>query len=44
VKAQIHINQHVIRRNGKTGQREPVIAAPTDAQLRKVNFDLSLKR
>jgi|TARA_R100000664_G_scaffold17733_1_gene26737 hypothetical protein len=29
VKAQIHINQHVIRRNGKTGEREPVITVKT---------------
>ncbi len=29
MKAQIHINQHVIRRNGKTGEREPVITVKT---------------
>jgi hypothetical protein len=29
VKAQIHINQHVIRRNRKTGEREPVITVKT---------------
>ena len=25
VKSRIHINQHIIRRNMKTGEREPVI-------------------
>ena len=25
----IHINQHVIKRNGKTGEREPVITVKT---------------
>jgi|TARA_R110002012_G_scaffold52554_5_gene135032 hypothetical protein len=29
MKAKIHINQHVIRRNGKTGEREPVITVKT---------------
>ena len=29
MKAQIHINQHVIRRNGKTEEREPVITVKT---------------
>lgn len=29
MKKRIHINQHVIRRNTKTGEREPVITAKT---------------
>jgi len=29
VKKRIHVNQHVIRRNSKTGEREPVITAKT---------------
>ncbi len=29
MKAKIHINQHVIRRNGKTGERNPVITVKT---------------
>ena len=29
MKKRIHVNQHVIRRNSKTGEREPVIAAKT---------------
>lgn len=29
MKAQIHVNQHVIRRNNKTGEREPVITVKT---------------
>jgi hypothetical protein len=29
MKRVIHINQHVIRRNGKTGEREPVITCKT---------------
>ena len=29
LKARIHINQHVIRRNNKTGEREPVITVKT---------------
>lgn len=29
MKARIHINQHVIRRNSKTGEREPVVTVKT---------------
>lgn len=29
MKARIHINQHKIRRNTKTGEREPVITVKT---------------
>ena len=29
MKAKIHINQHVIRRNGKTGERTPVLTVKT---------------
>ena len=29
MKKRIHINQHVIRQNGKTGSREPVITVKT---------------
>ena len=29
MKKRIHINQHVIRRNNKTGEREPVITCKT---------------
>lgn len=29
MKKRIHINQHVIKRNTKTGEREPVITAKT---------------
>lgn len=29
MKTRIHINQHVIRRNNKTGEREPVITVKT---------------
>ena len=29
MKAKIHINQHKIRRNTKTGEREPVITVKT---------------
>ena len=29
MKARIHINQHKIRRNAKTGEREPVITVKT---------------
>ena len=29
MKKRIHVNQHVIRRNSKTGEREPVITAKT---------------
>jgi hypothetical protein len=29
MKTWIHINQHVIKRNAKTGEREPVITAKT---------------
>tara|TARA_R110000772_G_scaffold130505_1_gene238751 strand:+ start:601 stop:879 length:279 start_codon:yes stop_codon:yes gene_type:complete len=29
VKKRIHVNQHVIRRNSKTGEREPVITTKT---------------
>ena len=29
MKKRIHINQHVIKRNAKTGEREPVITAKT---------------
>ena len=29
MKKRIHINQHVIRRNQKTGEREPVITVKT---------------
>lgn len=29
MKTRIHINQHVIRRNQKTGERDPVITAKT---------------
>lgn len=29
MKKKIHINQHVIRRNGKTGEREPCITVKT---------------
>jgi len=29
MKKYIHINQHVIRRNAKTGEREPVITVKT---------------
>ena len=29
MKKVIHINQHVIRRNGKTGERKPVITCKT---------------
>ena len=29
MKTKIHINQHVIRSNAKTGEREPVITAKT---------------
>lgn len=29
MKTRIHVNQHVIRRNSKTGQREPVLTCKT---------------
>jgi len=29
MKKRIHINQHVIKRNGKTGERKPVITVKT---------------
>lgn len=29
MKTKIHINQHVIKRNAKTGEREPVITCKT---------------
>ena len=29
MKKRIHVNQHVIRRNAKTGEREPVITCKT---------------
>jgi hypothetical protein len=29
MKTRIHVNQHVIRRNGKQGEREPVITVKT---------------
>ena len=29
MKTRIHINQHVIKRNAKTGEREPVITCKT---------------
>tara|TARA_Y100000593_G_C4050340_1_gene209402 strand:- start:98 stop:328 length:231 start_codon:yes stop_codon:yes gene_type:complete len=29
MKTRIHVNQHVIKRNSKTGDREPVITAKT---------------
>lgn len=29
MKKRIHVNQHIIRRNGKTGEREPVITVKT---------------
>jgi len=29
MKTKIHINQHVIRKNGKTGERNPVITCKT---------------
>jgi hypothetical protein len=29
MKKKIHINQHIIKRNGKTGEREPVITVKT---------------
>jgi hypothetical protein len=29
MKKRIHVNQHVIRRNSKTGERKPVITAKT---------------
>jgi hypothetical protein len=29
MKTVIHVNQHVIKRNGKTGEREPVLTCKT---------------
>ena len=29
MKTKIHVNQHVIRRNAKTGEREPVLTVKT---------------
>lgn len=29
MKTYVHVNQSIIRRNGKTGEREPVITAKT---------------
>ena len=29
MKTKIHINQHIIKRNAKTGEREPVITCKT---------------
>ena len=29
MKKKIHVNQHIIKRNAKTGEREPVITCKT---------------
>ena len=37
MKKRIHVNQHVIRRNAKTGEREPVITCKTYKENKYAN-------
>jgi hypothetical protein len=39
MKTRIHVNQHIIKRNAKTGEREPVLTCKTS----KSNNEVAIK-